>query len=186
MAHYRSGHCNAGHLKGYCDGMRVGFALSLLGLVAVETGCATAIGNSKIGGENYDFLSVTDGPCMPKVGVGIDPKHKAECQRMTEPRRYRGSWFVAFETSLFTPVGKQSCIETEGRMPCAELVGKALPWPSRWACPREYELEFTGRRNALPRFYEGTSYKIEVENLLSAKRLPDPRHEPDDCDPAAP
>ena len=174
---------HGGRLKGYSDDMRVAIAWGVLGLLAVQAGCAAATGKSKPLEENYEFLSVTNGRCIPKIGVGIDPDSEAECQRMTEPRRYRGTWFVAFETSLFTPIGKQSCIETKGRTNCAELVGKALPWPSRWACPRQFEIEFVGRRNLLPGF--DPTYRIVVDQLISAKRLPDPPHEPDECDPAA-
>lgn len=135
--------------------------------------------------ENYDFMSVTAGPCFPRAGVGIEPKYEADCKRMTELRRYRGTWQVEFEGSFFTPIEKPDCTETKGVTDCAELVGKALPWPSRWACPRKFEVEFIGRRNALPRF-DPAAYRIVVEQLISAKRLSDPPHEPDECDPAAP
>ena len=174
---------HAGRLSGYSDDVRVAIALGLLGLVAVQSGCAAAIAKSKIVEEHYDFLFVTDSPCVPNVSVGIDPKYQAECQRMTEPRRYRGTWFVAFETSFFTPIGKQSCIKTKARTNCAQLVGKALPWPSRWACPRQFEVEFIGRRNLLPGF--DPAYRVVVDQLISAKRLPDPSHEPWECDAAA-
>ena len=156
--------------------------------ISVVTGCGSShVQRARLGNpeDNYDFLSVTVGPCVPRFGVGIEPQHEAECRRMTEPRRYRGTWYVAFETSFFTPIGTQGCIKTKGRTNCAQLVGKTLPWPSRWACPREFEIEFIGRRNELPRF-DPTPYRIIVDQLISAKRLPDPPHEPDECDAHAP
>jgi hypothetical protein len=134
--------------------------------------------------ENYDFLSVTSGPCLPQSEVSIEPRYKLDCKRMTKPGRYRGTWFVAFETSFFTPAGSQSCAEKRALTSCAELRGKKLPWPSRWACPRKFEVEFIGRRNVLPRAYP--AYRIVVNRLISAKRLPDPPHEADECDQAAP
>ena len=156
-------------------------ALALIALLAANTVGASAVDPSSIPEEDYDFLSVTDGTCLPNIAVGIDPKYEAECRRMTEPKRYRGRWYVAFETSYFTPAGMQSCIETKGLTDCAELVGSALPWPGRWDCAREYEVEFIGRRNALPRFFRGAAYEVVVDELISAKRLPDPYDE--NCDP---
>lgn len=90
---------------------------------------------------------------------------------------YRGTWHVAFETSFFTPVGEKSCIQTKGLTNCIELVGKALPWPGRWDCAREFEIEFIGHGGQtaplrLPR--------IVVDRVVSAKRLPDPYDE--NCD----
>ncbi|MEO5772487.1 MAG: hypothetical protein ABIQ32_00015 [Sphingomicrobium sp.] len=133
--------------------------------------------------EDYDFIAVTKGPCALKIGVGIEPKHEAECQRITAPRRFRGTWQVEFEGSFFTPIGKPDCVET--RRNCAELVGQSLPWPSRWACPRKFEVEFVGRRNVLPRD-DPSAYRIIVDKVITAKRLPDPLHEPGDCDSTAP
>jgi len=132
----------------------------------------------------YSFLSTTAGPCVPKVGVGIDPKHRADCKRMTKAERYRGTWYTDFETSFFTPVGEQSCIKAKLSR-CAELTGgKALPWPSRAACPRLWEVEFIGRRNVLPGF--APSYRIVVDEVIDFKRLPDPPHETGECDETAP
>ena len=81
-----------GGRNGYTEDVRVLVALSLLGLLAVSAQRAAAMErpHSEISEENYDFLSVTEGPCIPKIGVGIEPKYAAECKRMTEPRRYRG------------------------------------------------------------------------------------------------
>lgn len=110
-----------GRRKGYSDNVRVVTALSLFGLLGVSAQQAVAIDQSRIPEENYDFLSVTAGPCMPKDG--IEPKYEPECLRMTEPRRYRGTWHVEFEGSYFTPVGWRDRIETEA-MDCAALVGK--------------------------------------------------------------
>ena len=169
--------------KGYSQGVKLLGALSLFGMLAACTHQAVAIDLSNIPEENYGFLSVKDGVCIPKIGVGVEPKHRAVCQRMTEPRRYRGTWYVAFETSFFTPVGMRSCIETRGLTNCAELAGSSLPWPPRWACPRKFEVEFIGRRNVMPGSFP--SYRIIVDELISAKRLPDPPRHPDECDAAA-
>ena len=160
--------------------MRFAAVLSLVGLLAVHPAAATD--PSKIPEENYDFLQVIDGPCVPKLG--FEPKDGPECREWTEPRRYRGTWQVEFEGSFFTPVGKQDCVATKAY--CAWLVGKPLPWPSRWACPRMFEVEFIGRRNRLPGWLDGSRYEIVVDKLISAKRLADPPHEPDECDPKAP
>lgn len=130
----------------------------------------------------YTFLSAT-GPCVPKIGVGVEPKHRAACKRMTKPERYRGTWYTDFETSFFTPIGEDSCIETKV-MGCAALVGgEALPWPSRAACPRLWQVEFIGRRNVLPGF--DPPYRIVVDEVIDFKRLPDPPHAADECDETA-
>jgi hypothetical protein len=114
------------------------------------------------------------------MGIGIEPKNKAACNQLTGPRRYRGTWYVDFETSFFTPAGKPDCIKTE--VPdCVELEGDALPWPKRAACPREYRIEVIGRRNLLPRYLTGAAYKVIVDRVISIKRLPDPPHEPGEC-----
>ena len=134
--------------------------------------------------EDYSFLLVTTGPCVPKIGIGIEPKYRAACKRMTKPGRYRGTWYTDFETSFFTPIGQRSCIETKGLTRCAALAGgKALPWPARSACPRLWEVEFIGRRNVLPGSYPG--YRIVVDEVIDFKRLPDPPHEPGECDETA-
>jgi len=166
--------------NGYSDDVKFVGALTLFGMLAANAHPAAVPATSETPEEDHDFLSVTDGPCIPKIGVGIEQQYKTECQRMTGPRRYRGRWFVAFETSFFTPVGQESCIKTKGQTNCAELIGKALPWPGRWDCAREFEVEFVGRRNVLPGFYESAPYKIVVDRLISAKRLPDPYDE--NCD----
>jgi len=155
-------------------------ALSMLGLLCVQP--AAAKDPSKIPEENYDFLSVIDGPCVPKLGY--EPKDGPECGGWTGQRRYRGTWRVEFEDSSFVPRGMADCAKTMA--PCPLLAGKALPWPSRWACPRRFEVEFIGRRNRLPGWMDGSRYEIVVDTLISAKRLPDPPHEQDECDPNAP
>jgi hypothetical protein len=162
--------------------MRIAVSLSIFGLLAGNAQ-AQVVSPFQIPEESYDFLSVTDGPCLPKAGIGIDPKFEVACKEITDPKRYRGRWFVAFETSFFTPIGHQSCIETKLYTRCIELAGTALPWPPRDECPRtqEFELEFIGRRNVLPRHLEGSAYEIVVDKLISAKRLPDPYD--DECDP---
>jgi hypothetical protein len=131
--------------------------------------------------ENYDFLSVTDGPCVPKQGVRLSVAQEAECARMSEPRHYRGTWYVGFESSVFTPAGHRPCLETDESDPCIELEGKPLPWPTRWECDREFEVNFIGRRTVHPGFYP--TYRIVVDRLISARRLPDPPYDPDQCDP---
>lgn len=137
--------------------------------------------------EGYAFLSVTDGPCVPKMGVDIDKKYRSQCQQKTAARRYRGTWLVDAETSLFTPGGPGSCERPGALTRCAQLEGKSLPWPSRWACPRVFEIDIIGRRNVFPQLYGGLAYKISVEKVLSARRvLPDPPHEAGECEPSAP
>lgn len=132
---------------------------------------------------DYRFLSVMTGPCVPKIGLGIEPKHRSTCKQMTKPERYRGIWYTDFETSFFKPIGEESCAKTKFTR-CAELVaGKALPWPSRWACPRSWQVEFIGRRNVLPGF--APPYRIVVDEVIDFKRLTDPPHEIGECDESA-
>ena len=148
--------------------MRVLLALGLLGGTVPE--------------ENYDFVSATDDRCVSKIGIGIEAKYKADCDLMAEPRRYRGTWYVDFETSFFTPAGKQDCMQTDEPGDCLELAGEALPWPPRSDCGRKFELEFIGRRNVYRKFFP--RYSITVDKLISARRLPDPYDV--DCDPNLP
>jgi len=131
--------------------------------------------------ENYDFLSVTDGPCVPKQGVRLTEAQETECAQMSEPRHYRGTWRVGFESSVFTPAGHRLCLQTDQSAPCMQLEGKALPWPTRWECDREFEVDFIGRHTVHPGFYP--AYRIVVDHLISAKRLPDPANDPEQCDP---
>lgn len=136
--------------------------------------------------ENYDVLALTMGPCAPKVGVAIEPRHEAACKQMTELRRYRGVWYVDFETSFFTPIGRKYCRETKELGDCVELTGETLPWPRRSDCARKYQVEFIGRRNVLPYNYEGSAYRIVVNKVISVKRLPDPPRQQGHCEPVAP
>lgn len=134
--------------------------------------------------ETYDFLAVTTGPCVPKIGVRTDPRQLLACKRMTPKRRYRGTWLVGFETSLFAPAEKSSCADAKALANCAELVGNLYFRPhSRRACPKLYRLEFIGHRNALP----GTdpAYRITVDEVLAYQPLPDPPHQPGECDETA-
>jgi len=140
---------------------------------------ALALFGAPVPEEDYAFLGVKDDRCIPKIGVGIEPQYEAECKRMTEPRHYRGTWYVDFETSFFTPTGYRSCLETTEHNPCMELSGEALPRLKRWECGREFEVDFVGRRNVLPGFWP--AYKIVVDKLIWVKRLPDPHDE--NCDP---
>ena len=76
-------------------------ALNLLGLLSAAP--AATAEPAKIPEENYVFLQVIDGPCVPKLGY--EPKDGPECREWTEPRRYRGTWQVGFEDSSFIPAG---------------------------------------------------------------------------------
>lgn len=176
---------HADRLRRYSVEVRVAVALSLLGFVALQSGCSTPVNKFELAEENYDLLKVTEGACATKVGAGIEPRHKAVCKRMTDPRRYRGTWYVDFETSFFTPIGKEYCRDTRAVGDCVELTGKALPWPRRSDCAHEYQVEFVGRRNLLPHNYEGSAYRILVDKVLSVTRLPDPSQEPGVCAAAA-
>ena len=124
--------------------------------------------------ENYDLLTITKGPCAPKIFMPIEKEHQAACSQMNEPRLYRGTWYVDFETSYFTPVGRAYC-GTANAADCIQLKGESLPWPKRSDCMRAYQIEFVGRRNLLPHTYDdGSAYRIMVDRVLSVKRLPDP------------
>ena len=144
------------------------FAAGLLGAVP-----GTAATPSKAPEEDYIFLYDKDARCVPQIGVGIEPKYKTDCERMADPRRYRGTWYVDFETSFFTPV-KSPCIEgvTLDYCPDLTLEGMALPWPSRSECGRKFEVEFIGRRNVYRRGFP--PYTVVVDKVISARRLPDP------------
>jgi len=163
-------------------------------MVLESSGCALAVGRSDlqrqpylaIPEEDYRFLSVTNGPCFSGPGERTKLENDVVCKSMSPLRRYRGTWFVAFETSLFMPLGNPECGEVGRSVNCAELVGKALPWPSRWACPRKFAIEFIGKRNLQPQYYDDVAYKIVVQKVISIKRLPDPPYEPNECDPHAP
>ena len=131
--------------------------------------------------EDYSFLAVTDGPCVPKIGTRVKPEQQAICNRMTPMRRYRGTWLVGFETSLFAPIGRPSCAVPTSLEKCAELAGDLYFRPhSRWACPKLYRLEFIGHRNVLPASVP--PYRITVDEVLAYSPLPDPPHEPGECD----
>jgi hypothetical protein len=134
--------------------------------------------------ENYDFLSVTTGPCAPKNGIMVGPNQRLVCKRLTQPLRYRGTWLVGSKTSLFTPSGS-SCIDAKSSANCAQLLNakdalaSAIRRDSSWACLKMYRVEFIGRRNVLPNV--DPAYRITVDELLAYWPLPDPPHKPDEC-----
>src|SRR5687768_805798 len=99
-------------MQGYSNRVKLVGVMSLSALLACHQQAA-GTDYSKIPDESYEFLTVTRGPCVPKIGVGIEAEYETECKRMTEPRHYRGTWYVDFETSFFTPVGRQDCTKTE-------------------------------------------------------------------------
>lgn len=133
---------------------------------------------------DFDFDNSWKSPCIPAVGREPDPAFADACKRMSGPQYFHGVWSVEFEMSNFTFPGRLDCHRARDRS-CIAIAGEALPWPGRWACSREYEVEFIGRRSLLPGPYlHGgvPGYRIAVDRLISAKRLPDP---PDpNCDPA--
>jgi len=59
---------------------------------------------------------------------------------------------------------------------CIELQGKALPWPKRWDCNREFELKFIGRRSryAIAGFMGLPTFAVTVDKVIYARRLPAP------------
>jgi hypothetical protein len=131
--------------------------------------------------ETYDFLAVTTGPCVSGTGMPIDPEQLVACKRMTPKRRYRGTWLVGFDISLFAPAGKPDCTKAMAVAYCAELVGADYFRPhSSKACPKLYRLEFVGQRNALPSSHP--SYRIAVDYILADEPLPNPPHKPGECD----
>jgi hypothetical protein len=158
--------------------------LSLFGLLSAPSFAAANVAG--VPEESYGFLAVADGPCVPKIGAKLTPQQEDECQRLAEPRRYRGRWFVGFETSIFKPAGKPTCIEGVTLDYCPDLIleGKALPWPGRWSCTRMFEVDFVGRRTVWPG--SGMNYRLIVDRLISAKRLPDPTWATGECDPKSP
>ena len=159
------------------------WVLFAVGLLCAVPG--TAANQRTIPDEHYEFRSVIDSACWPQAAVKMAAAQRAECSRLTAPRRYRGTWRVAFETSIFTPAGNAGCVEGVTMDYCPDLIlrGKRLPWPSRWACPQEYDIEFIGRRSLHPGKMFG--FDVAVDRVISAKRLPDPPHEPGECDPNA-
>lgn len=142
-------------------------------------GCAGSPGASVEPLATGSQLLALDDRCLPKSGVGIEARFEADCLRMTEPKRWRGTWRVAFEDSTFTPAGQRHCKVGY----CLSLEGKALSWPGRWACAREYEIEFIGRASVWRGAYGHgiPSYKLVVDRLISAKRLADPSHDATQC-----
>lgn len=156
-------------------------AFILVSLLAVFAGQrpVTSMNSPAVLDEDYGFLMLTDGPCVPKTGIELHPRDRVNCDLMTQPRRYHGTWLVAFETSYFTPMGRENCLQTPAVADCIELDGKLLPWPSKWACPRMFEVEFIGRRNVYPRILP--SYLLVVDKLISARRLPDPPRKRNEC-----
>jgi hypothetical protein len=131
--------------------------------------------------ETYDFLTETSGPCVTGIGTQMDPKQLRTCKRMTPKRRYRGTWLVGSEASLFAPVGKPDCTNAMAVANCAELVGAQYFGPhSPRSCPKLYKVEFVGQRNALPASHP--AYRITVDYILADQPLPDPPHKPGECD----
>ena len=123
--------------------------------------------------ENYDFLAVTTGPCVPKAGIPIGPKQRAACQRMTPKRRYRGTMYAGGGTYLFAPVGQPSCAGAKDQPNCAELVGDMWFRPQyELECPTLYRVELIGRRNVLPG--ADPAYRINVDEVLAYWQLDDP------------
>jgi len=159
----------------------------LAGLVGCQTASsprAVPLADPK---REFKFELVEQQPCSwTRERRGPDPRFASECGRLSGPLRWHGTWSVESEGSDFMPEGGLTCPRSLSS-PCSIAIeGKALPWPGRWACPRHFKIEFIGRRSLLPGPYGSfgmTQYRIVVDRLISAKRLPDEqKYDPRECD----
>src|SRR3982751_3130022 len=118
--------------------MDIGFALALIALVPGDLGEGPLSGIHQALPSDFDFAAAWDSPCVPtRKRRGPDPAFAEACAEWSEPQYYHGVWSVGFEESNFTFMGKMDCYKMQDHS-CIELRGKALPWPSRWTCNREF------------------------------------------------
>ena len=117
-------------------------------------------------------------PCIPKIGLGIDPKFEAMCHEMTEPRVWRGLWVYGFEWSQFCAEPAKSC--GPPRKLDADITWLTFggDWPSGLDSKQEsgavFEIEFVGRRTV----YAGSKghmgifqHEMVVDRLISMKEI---------------
>lgn len=164
-------------------------ALILCMMPLVAAGCATAASGPPprmhhASPGDFDFANRSESPCVWGRNRRPDPAYAERCKEFSEAQYYHGVWRVEFEMSNFTFQGRTPCFgKTGDHESCIDLTGEALPWPGRWDCSREFEVEFVGRRSlfAVPVPLGISGYQVKVDRLISAKRLPDPYDE--NCDP---
>jgi hypothetical protein len=106
-------------------------------------------------------------------------KPQEECYKFDSPRRWKGLWLGAFETSSFCPEPARSC-DTPGERIWLEVGPSAhLPY-RRWngdTSPVLYQVDFVGRKTAYPGWYGHVGrYQQEIimDRLISIRRLPMP------------
>ena len=123
----------------------------------------------------YDFLQDTTGPCAAEA-----PKPSVSCKALTPKRRYRGTLYAFGDTFLFAPVGKPPC-KGDGPEPnCVAVEGNIwIRGDYDAQCPRLYQLEFIGRRNASPG--ANPAYRIKVDYILGYQELDDLPKQPASC-----
>ena len=155
--------------------MKIVFVLALFAAGAQESRDGPPPGMHQASPGDFDFVTAWDSPCVPtRNRLGPDPAFAEACEKWSEPQYFHGVWSVGFEESNFTFMGKMDCYKMRDRS-CIELRGKALPWPGRSDCNREFELKFIGRRTKHPVQSSGApSYVVDVDRVLAARRLPAP------------
>ena len=71
--------------------------LSAVPVLLLVSGCGTIPTHAEAVDLGDSSSLQLSGPCIPKIGMGIDPKFEAMCRDMTEPRVWRGLW--AYESN---------------------------------------------------------------------------------------
>lgn len=116
--------------------------------------------------------------CVPKIGVGIDPKYSEECKRMTDPRLWRGLWRNEFEGSQFCAEPATVCSFNSDRAQANVWLDSSYSWPAEFKGKARlgelFKVEFIGRRTVHPGMHGHMGvfdHEIIVDRMLSMELI---------------
>ena len=152
--------------------------LSAVPVLLLVSGCGTIPTHAEAVDLGDSSSLQLSGPCIPKIGMGIDPKFEAMCRDMTEPRVWRGLWAYGFEWSQFCEEPAKSCGDRPKRDPDITWLTFGENWPLGLDTKREagalFQVEFVGRRTV----HKGMKghmgvfqYEMVVDRLISMKEI---------------
>jgi len=108
---------------------------------------------------------------------GKDSGKPVDCDRLSEPEYYNGTWLVDRETSYYSFKGERACWDDHSdTVKCAELEmteEQQSKIPALRECTKKYGLEFIGRHTVRPVRSAGgyPIYVVVVDRIISAKLL---------------
>lgn len=110
---------------------------------------------------------------LPLLGTPCENRELQDCYRFKPPRRMRGDWYWFWEESNFTdatdppPKNLEELLKAPGTRLDVSSLHRRIEYGT-------YEIEFIGRKTALPGRFEGNRpsnrvYLVVVDKLISIK-----------------